>query len=158
MAEYLPVLLVGAVIGAFTLAFLIAYARLRKDKNAEDNRRTMPDKVIVKRLLNYAKPYWKQFLLVLVIFLCGLVTVLSILNIRLFRAAPEPVPPPSPVTSTKSRVPSKKARMASALSCAAIRPTSGSPPEPKPRFMPEPNCRNCTLPQARPTRSSSDMV
>ena len=31
MANYLPILLVGAILGAFTLAFLIAYARLRKD-------------------------------------------------------------------------------------------------------------------------------
>ena len=73
MADYLPVLLVGAVIGVFTLAFLIAYARLRKNTSAEDNRRTMPDKVIVKRLLNYAKPYWKQFVLVLVIMLLSIV-------------------------------------------------------------------------------------
>ncbi len=73
MADYLPVLLVGAVIGVFTLAFLIAYARLRKNTSAEDNRRTMPDKVIVKRLLNYAKPYWKQFVLVLAIMVLSIV-------------------------------------------------------------------------------------
>ena len=73
MADYLPVLLVGAVIGVFTLAFLIAYARLRKNTSAEDNRRTMPDKVIVKRLLGYAKPYWKQFVLVLVIMVLSIV-------------------------------------------------------------------------------------
>ena len=73
MADYLPVLLVGAVIGVFTLAFLIAYACLRKNTSAEDNRRTMPDKVIIKRLLNYAKPYWKQFVLVLVIMLLSIV-------------------------------------------------------------------------------------
>ena len=73
MADYLPILLVGAILGAFTLAFLIAYARLRKDKGTEDFRRTMSDKVLVKRLLNYAKPYWKQFVLVLVIMLVSIV-------------------------------------------------------------------------------------
>ena len=73
MADYLPVLLVGAIIGVFTLAFLIAYACLRKNTSAEDNRRTMPDKVIIKRLLGYAKPYWKQFVLVLVIMLLSIV-------------------------------------------------------------------------------------
>ena len=73
MADYLPILLVGAILGAFTLAFLIAYARLRKDKAAEDLRRTMSDKVIVKRLLRYAKPYWKQFVLVGVIMLFSIV-------------------------------------------------------------------------------------
>ena len=32
MREYLPLLIVGAIIGAFTLAFLAAYARIRKLK------------------------------------------------------------------------------------------------------------------------------
>ena len=72
MADYLPVLLVGAIIGAFTVAFLIAYARLRRQKDAEDFSRNMTDKVIIKRLLGYAKPYWKQFVLVLVIMLISI--------------------------------------------------------------------------------------
>jgi len=31
-AEYLPVLIVGGIIGTFALVFLIAYAALRKSK------------------------------------------------------------------------------------------------------------------------------
>ncbi len=72
MAEYLPVLIVGAILGAFTIAFLIAYFRLRSHKEAEEFERTITDKVIVKRLFGYAKPYWKQFVLVLLIMLVSI--------------------------------------------------------------------------------------
>ena len=36
MDKYLPVLIVGAIIGVFTLAFLIAYIRLKTDKNYKE--------------------------------------------------------------------------------------------------------------------------
>ena len=65
MAEYLPVLIVGALIGTFTLVFVLAYIALQKHKeHNEDNERHMSDGEIVKRLLTYAKPYWKSFVLV----------------------------------------------------------------------------------------------
>ena len=65
MAEYLPVLIVGALIGTFTLVFVLAYIALQKHKeHNEDNERHMSDGEIVKRLLSYAKPYWKSFVLV----------------------------------------------------------------------------------------------
>ena len=72
MANYLPILLVGAILGAFAIAFIIAYARLRASQAGKEFERSMTDKVIVKRLLAYAKPYWKQFVLVLVIMLLSI--------------------------------------------------------------------------------------
>jgi len=73
MADYLPVLLVGAIIGAFAIAFIIAYARLKSDKNYKEYDRNMSDKVIIRRLLSFAKPYWKQFVLVFFIMLFSIV-------------------------------------------------------------------------------------
>ena len=64
---YLPVLLVGAIIGGFALAFLIAFVYVKKKKGGMGFNRNMPDKVILNRLLAFAKPYWKQFILVFVI-------------------------------------------------------------------------------------------
>ncbi|MCI8385616.1 MAG: ABC transporter ATP-binding protein [Acutalibacter sp.] len=78
MREYLPVLIVGAIIGMFALLFVVAYA-VAKRKNALENReRNMPDSEIVKRLLAYAKPYRMQF--VLVFFVMLLANVHSILS------------------------------------------------------------------------------
>ena len=63
--EFLPVLIVGGIIGTFSIVFLIAWAALRKSKlGNEDNDRHMADSEIVKRLLGYAKPYWKSFIVV----------------------------------------------------------------------------------------------
>lgn len=67
MHEYLPVLIVGAIIGAFTIVFLLAYQALRKVKDDSEKERNMPDGEIVRRLLCYAKPYWKSFVLVFVV-------------------------------------------------------------------------------------------
>ncbi len=67
MYEYLPLLIVGAIIGVFTVIFLVAYARIRTQKEAIGFDRHMPDGEIVRRLLVYAKPHWKSFLLVLIV-------------------------------------------------------------------------------------------
>ena len=72
MDKYLPVLIVGAIIGIFTIAFLIAYAKVKKDKTMKEFERNMPDSVIIKRLLGYAKPYLPQFVLVFVIMLISI--------------------------------------------------------------------------------------
>ena len=62
MRNYLPILIVGAIIGTFTLVFVLAYIALQKHKEKEeDNERHMSDSEIVRRLLGYAKPYWKNF-------------------------------------------------------------------------------------------------
>ena len=73
MREFLPVLIIGAIIGAFSVAFLIAYAALRKQKDEKDSERVMSDGELIKRLLQYAKPYWKNFILVLLIMTISIV-------------------------------------------------------------------------------------
>ena len=72
MREYLPLLIVGGIIGAFTLIFVIAYAMVKNKKEAMGFERNMPDSEIIRRLLAYARPYWKQFVLT------GLVMVFSV--------------------------------------------------------------------------------
>ena len=70
MREYLPVLIVGAIIGVFTTLFLVAWAILKKQKeDMTDRDRNMSDKEIVLRLLRYAKPYKKNFVIVFFIML-----------------------------------------------------------------------------------------
>ena len=67
MAEYLPVLIVGAIIGAFALVFIIAFAAMKNKKEAIGFDRYMSDTQIVKRLLAYVRPHLKSFGLVLAI-------------------------------------------------------------------------------------------
>ena len=69
MREYLPLLIVGGIIGAFTGIFIIAYAMVRNKKEAMGFERNMDDSEIIRRLLSYAKPYWKQFVLTLIVML-----------------------------------------------------------------------------------------
>ncbi len=69
MLEFLPILIIGSVIGAFTIAFLIAYAAIKNKKEAIGYERNMSDGELIRRLLAYAKPYWKQFVLVFFIML-----------------------------------------------------------------------------------------
>ena len=73
MREYLPLLIAGGIIGAFTLAFLIAYAAIKDKKTAVGFERNMEDREIIRRLLGYAKPYWKEFVLVFVIMVFSIV-------------------------------------------------------------------------------------
>ena len=70
MREYLPILIVGAIIGTFALVFILAYIALQRSKEKlDDNERHMADSEIIRRLLTYAKPYWKSFVAVFVIML-----------------------------------------------------------------------------------------
>ena len=64
MREYLPLLIVGAIIGTFAVAFIVAFVTMKNKKEAIGFDRNMPDSEIVRRLLQYAKPYWKEFVLV----------------------------------------------------------------------------------------------
>ncbi|MBQ8519093.1 MAG: ATP-binding cassette domain-containing protein, partial [Agathobacter sp.] len=73
MAEFLPVLIVGSIIGAFAIVFVIAYLAIRKEKEQQDDDRNMSDKELVVRLLAYAKPYWKSFVLVLFIMIFSII-------------------------------------------------------------------------------------
>ena len=72
MGEYLPVLIVGAIIGAFTIVFLLAYGALRKGKRDAGAERNMADRELIRRLLHYARPYWKRFLLVFFVMLVSI--------------------------------------------------------------------------------------
>ena len=72
MDKYLPVLIVGAIIGIFTIAFLAVYIKGKRDKTMQEFERNMPDSLLVRRLLRYAKPYVAQFVLVLVIMLLSI--------------------------------------------------------------------------------------
>ena len=67
MDKYLPLLIVGAIIGIFTIAFLLAYIKMKKDKSYKEFERNMSDSVLIKRLLNYGRPYLGQFILVFII-------------------------------------------------------------------------------------------
>ena len=73
MREYLPLLIVGGIIGAFTTVFVIAYAMVKNKKEAMGFERNMADSEIIRRLLAYAKPYWKQFALTLAVMLFSVV-------------------------------------------------------------------------------------
>ena len=73
MREYLPLLIVGGIIGAFTTVFVIAYAMVKNKKEAMGFERNMADSEIIRRLLAYAGPYWKQFVLTLLVMLVSVV-------------------------------------------------------------------------------------
>ena len=73
MDKFLPVLIVAGIIGVFTLAFLIMYIKVKRDKTMKEFTRNMPDRVIIKRLLGYARPYLGTFILVFVIMMLSIV-------------------------------------------------------------------------------------
>lgn len=64
MHEYLPLLLVGGVIGTAAAILIFAYAMVKDKKESMGFERSMKDSEIMKRLLGYAKPYWKRFVFV----------------------------------------------------------------------------------------------
>ena len=67
MYEYLPILIVGAIIGAFTLVFTVAYLVEKNRKEKAEFDRHMEDREIIRRLLVYARPYRRAFGIVLVL-------------------------------------------------------------------------------------------
>ncbi|MGM9647423.1 MAG: ABC transporter ATP-binding protein [Eubacteriales bacterium] len=69
MYFYYPLLIVGALVGIFSLMFLIAYLSIRKQKEAIGFDRNMKDSEITRRLLQYAKPYVANFVFVLLLML-----------------------------------------------------------------------------------------
>jgi len=73
MREYLPILIMGAIIGVFTVIFLVVYAMEKNKKETMGFDRHMKDGEIVKRLLRYAKPYYKQFVGIFFIMLFSIV-------------------------------------------------------------------------------------
>ncbi len=73
MAEYAPLLIVGSIIGVFTVLFTLLYVWDSRQKETRDFERHMSDTEIIRRLMGYAKPYWKEFLLVFVVMLFSIV-------------------------------------------------------------------------------------
>ncbi len=71
--EFLPIIIVGAIIGAFTIAFILAWFALKKHKDETDTDRKMSDREIISRMLHYATPYWKSFIGVFFIMLFSIV-------------------------------------------------------------------------------------
>ena len=67
-----PLLVLGGIIGMFSIIFIVAYATMKNKKEAIGFDRHMKDSEIIVRLLRYAKPYLPQFLLV------GLIMLVSI--------------------------------------------------------------------------------
>ena len=67
MYNIYPILIVGAVIGVFATAFIIAFACMKDKKEAIGFDRHMKDSEIIRRLLKYAKPYLWQFIIVLLL-------------------------------------------------------------------------------------------
>lgn len=72
MHEYYPLVFAGAIAGVFSLIFLAAWWREKRIKNAPDFDRHIPDGEIVKRLMKYAVPYKREFLLVLAVMLLSI--------------------------------------------------------------------------------------
>ena len=64
MANVNPLLLVGAVIGVVTALLVFAYASVKDKKGSMGFERNMADGEIVRRLVQYAKPYGGKFILV----------------------------------------------------------------------------------------------
>ena len=72
MYEFYPLLILGAIIGAFSIVFTVAYATMKNKKEAIGFDRNIKDGEIIKRLLVYTKPHIKSFVLV------GFIMLLSI--------------------------------------------------------------------------------
>ena len=72
MYEFYPLLILGAIIGVFAIVFIVAYATMKNKKEAIGFDRNVKDGEIIKRLLVYAKPHIKSFILV------GFIMLLSI--------------------------------------------------------------------------------
>ena len=69
MREYYPLLLVGAIVGVLSIIFIIAYALIKDKKESLGFDRNIKDSVLIRRLMHYALPHWRSFLLVFVVML-----------------------------------------------------------------------------------------
>ena len=72
MHEFYPLLVIGATVGVFSIGFIVAFALIKNKKEAIGFDRSMKDGELCRRLLHYAKPYWRSFVFV------GLVMLLSV--------------------------------------------------------------------------------
>lgn len=65
--KYYPLIIMGGILGALSIIFILAYCLIKDKKESMGFERNISDKEIIKRLLAYAKPYWKKFLFVLLL-------------------------------------------------------------------------------------------
>ncbi len=70
--EFLPLVILGAIIGTFTIVFLVAFVTEKRRGRLVTRERQMKDGEIMRRLLRYAKPYKLQFVA------AGIIMLLSI--------------------------------------------------------------------------------
>ena len=70
--EIYPLLILGGIIGLFSIVFVVAYALMKNKKEAIGFDRHMKDSEIIVRLLRYARPYLPQFILVGIIMLVSI--------------------------------------------------------------------------------------
>ena len=56
LRDIYPLLVLGGIIGLFSIIFVVAYATMKNKKEAIGFERHMKDSEIVVRLLRYAKP------------------------------------------------------------------------------------------------------
>ncbi len=69
MREFFPLIVVGAIVGTLAAVFTAAFFSIKNRKEAIGFDRNMKDSEIVRRLLRYARPHAKSFLLVLLLML-----------------------------------------------------------------------------------------
>ena len=62
-----PLYIIGAVLGTLATSFIVAFALMKDKKESIGFDRNMKDIDILKRLLKYARPYWRQFLFVILL-------------------------------------------------------------------------------------------
>ena len=74
MNVYLPLLIVGALIGTISTAFILAYALMKNKKEAIGFDRNMKDSEIIRRLAHYAYPYRFKLLGLLVFVIFSILT------------------------------------------------------------------------------------
>ncbi len=73
MYNIYPLLIVGGIIGAISIIFVVAFCMMKDKKTAIGFDRHMKDSELIKRLLRYARPHWKSFILVFVIIIASIV-------------------------------------------------------------------------------------
>jgi len=69
MYEFYPLLIIGGILGLISVVFILAYVFMKDKKTAIGFDRYMSDGEITRRLLKYARPYWFNFVIVLLVML-----------------------------------------------------------------------------------------
>ncbi len=74
MNAYLPILIVGALIGTLATAFILAFAFMKNKKEAIGFDRNMKDSDLIRRLARYAYPYRFKLLILLIFVIFSILT------------------------------------------------------------------------------------